>query len=300
MNHYSPSYILSKSFHGFTRNGFMSFASVLILTSCLLITGCFGLLIYNLYVNLQALDGLNEIVCIVNYDVGEEEVSELEERIRSLENVSEVVFVSKEEALQSIEERYKNSPDKSFLELYRKDNPFPYAFKITYEDAEQVPSLTYELQNMKELKSVDDKIDLTQALENMRKTILYVFIGFLAILLFISVIIVMNTVKMAISARSKEITVMRYIGATKFFISLPFILESFIIGLISSVAAFGLQYAIYSYVFNKITTDADINNLIFVVPFSEIWYIILIAFVAIATLTCYVGSKIALVEHVKV
>ncbi len=298
MNHYSFSYIMSKSFHGFTRNGFMSFASVLILTSCLLITGCFGLLIYNLYVNLNALDELNEIVCIVHYDVSEEDVIALGDKLEELENVSAVVFVSKEEALDQMRKKYADYP--GILEVYEKENPLPYAYKIKYIDSEKVSNLTYELRNFKEFKNVDDRVDITNTLENMRKTILFVFIGFLAILLFISVVIIMNTVRMAISSRIKEITVMRYIGATKFFISLPFIIESFIIGFISAAIAYGLQYGIYAYLFNTINSDADINGIITVAPFADIWWIVLIAFFAVSTLTCYIGSKISLVEHVKV
>ncbi len=304
MNRYSTSYILSQSFHGFSRNGFMSLASILILTSCLLITGCFGLLIYNLYVNLNALDELNEIVCVVNYEVDEQSALALKPKIESLDNVANVVFVSKEEALEQMRESYSGYPSLlAWMEESNWDgenNPLPFVYKVTYTDTEKVPSLTYELQNMAEFKTVDDRISLTNTLENVRTTVLFVFIGFLVILLFISVIIIMNTVRMAISSRSKEITVMRYIGATKFFISLPFILESFIIGLISAVIAFGIQYGIYAYVFQKISTDPDINSLITVAPFSEVWGYVLLAFIAVSLLTCYIGSKISLVEHVKV
>ncbi len=304
MNRYSTSYILSQSFHGFSRNGFMSLASILILTSCLLITGCFGLLIYNLYVNLNALDELNEIVCVVNYEVDEQSALSLKSKIESLDNVENVVFVSKEEALEQMRESYSGYPSLlAWMEDANWDgenNPLPFVYKVTYTDPEKVPSLTYELQNMAEFKTVDDRISLTNTLENVRTTVLFVFIGFLVILLFISVIIIMNTVRMAISSRSKEITVMRYIGATKFFISLPFIFESFIIGLISAVIAFGIQYGIYAYVFQKISTDPDINALITVAPFSEVWGYVLLAFIAVSLLTCYIGSKISLIEHVKV
>ncbi len=290
-------YIISKGFTGFVRNGYMAVASVITLTCCLLLTGSFGLLVYNLYVNLNALDELNEIVCIVNYDVSEKDALALGDKLKELDNVSHVIFVSKEEALDQMREKYADYP--SILEVYEKENPLPFAYKVKYVDSEKISTLTYELRGFKEFKNVDDRADITTALENMRNTVFFIFLGFLFALAAITVIIVMNTVKMSITARSEEITVMRYIGATKQFISIPFILESFISGIISICISIGIEYCVYTYLFNVINTDADINSFISVVPFSEIGWILLAFFASISTITCYIGSKISLRGHVK-
>ena len=160
MRKYSLPYLLGRSFKGFSRNGFMSFASVLILTSCLLISGCFGLLIYNLYVNLNDLDELNEIVCICRYeDFGEEEHQALYKKLTQLENVEEVQYTPRAEALEKMREKYAEHPQ--VLERFAEENnPFPDVYTIKYAGSEaQATDLLFTLRNTKqfpEFKSVDN------------------------------------------------------------------------------------------------------------------------------------------------
>ena len=125
MRKYSFSYLMSRSFKGFSRNSLMSIASVLILTSCLLVSGSFGLIIYNLYVNLNSLNELNEIVCMCNYDkIPNEELDDLYNRLTALPNVDSVKFTSREEALENMREKYAQHPQ--VLSRFNEDNN-PYA-----------------------------------------------------------------------------------------------------------------------------------------------------------------------------
>ena len=304
MRKYSLPYLLGRSFKGFSRNGFMSFASVLILTSCLLISGCFGLLIYNLYVNLNELDELNEIVCICRYeDFTEAEHKALYDRISSIENVEEVQFTPRAEALEKMREKYAEHPQ--VLERFAEDNnPFPDVYTIKYSGSEaQATDLLFTLRNDKEFpefKSVEDRIETANTLEKLKNTVLWIFIGFLLVLVFISVVIIMNTVRMAINSRADEVEVMRYIGATGWFISFPFIFETFFTGLISALIAFVAQMLIYDRTMQMISADMSVSGLISFVPFSQVWYIVLLSFIGVALLTCYIGSKISLYKHIKV
>ena len=304
MRKYSLPYLLGRSFKGFSRNGFMSFASVLILTSCLLISGCFGLLIYNLYVNLNALDELNEIVCICRYDEFEKsELDALYERLCALDNVESVEYTSRSEALEKMREKYAEHPQ--VLERFAEENnPFPDVYTIKYSGSEaEATDLLFALRSDKqfpEFKSVEDRIETANTLERLKNTVLWIFIGFLLVLVFISVVIIMNTVRMAISSRNDEIEVMRYIGATGWFISFPFIFETFMTGLLAALIAFGGQMLIYDKTMQIISKDASVSGLISFVPFSQIWYYVLAAFIALSLLTCYIGSKISLSKHIKV
>lgn len=304
MRRYSLPYLLGRSFKGFSRNGLMSFASVLILTSCLLISGCFGLLIYNLYVNLNDLDELNEIVCICRYkDFEKSELDALYDRLCKLENVEEVQYTSRAEALEKMREKYAEHPQ--ILERFADDNnPFPDVYTIKYSGSEaEATDLLFALRNSKqfpEFKSVEDRIETANTLEKLKNTVLWIFIGFMLVLVFISVVIIMNTVRMAITARADEIEVMRYIGATGWFISFPFIFETFFTGLISALIAFGAQILIYDKTLQIISTDASVSGLIRFVPFSEVWYFVLGSFIVLSLLTCYIGSKISLYKHIKV
>ncbi len=299
MKYYSFSYMLAKSLKSFFRNGFISFASVFILASCLCITGCSGLITYNLYVNLESLNELNEIVCEIKPGVDEETARSLEAEILKLDNVKQVVFVSKEEAMDQMRERYAAHPE--ILAMYEQtgENPLPYVYKVTYESTDEVLTLKNDLGKLDAFESINDRVEITKTIENIKNTVLVVFISLLIILVFISAVIIMYAVSMAITSRSKEITVMRYVGATNFFISFPFVLESFIAGLISTCIAYVIQYVVYDFLVRAISASVGISEFIKVVPFSEIWLYVLLAFIAISFLTCFTASKISLSKHIK-
>lgn len=299
MRRYSLVYLLSRSFKGVFRNGFMTFASILILTSCLLISGCFGLLIANIYVNLNSLDALNEIVCICHYDTGDKAVEALKEKLPLVENVTEVTYVSKDEALEQQKEKYAAYPE-IFNRFTEENNPFPDSFVIKYGDSEDAVNLVFELKSFPEFKSVSDKIETANTLESIKNTVMLVFVIFMAILLFISIVIIMNTVRISVNSRKEEITVMRYVGATNFFISFPFLIETFVIGLISAVIAFALQLVTYEVLFAKIGQGGSVSALISLIPFPSVAAYVILAFVAISLVTCYIGAQLALSRSARV
>lgn len=304
MRKYSFSYLMSRSFKGFSRNGLMSLASVLILTSCLFISGCFGLIIYNLYVNLNSLNELNEIVCMCNYEkLSDEELDSLYNRLVKLPHVDSVKFTSREEALENMREKYAQHPQ--VLDRFNEENnPFFEIYTITYSGTDQdAVNLLFELKNKKEFpefRAVEDKLETANTLEKLKNTILWIFGSFMLVLIFISVVIIMNTVRMAINSRSEEIEIMRYIGATGWFISFPFMVESLFTGLIAAVIAFLLHLITYNYLFGLLAANTGASGIIKIVPFSDIWYFVALGVLALSFLTCYIGSKISLSKHIKV
>lgn len=304
MRKYSLSYLMSRSFKGFSRNGLMSIASILILTSCLLVSGSFGLIIYNLYVNLNSLNELNEIVCMCSYEkLPDEQYDDLYNRLTALPNVTKVDFTSREQALVNMREKYAQHPQ--VLDRFNEENnPFFEIYTISYTGSDQdAVNLLFTLRNKNEFpefRTVEDKLETANTLEQLKNTILWIFGAFMFILVFISVIIIMNTVRMAISSRSEEIEIMRYIGATGWFISFPFMIESLFTGLVSAVIAFVLQFLTYNYMFNMLSSGAASSGIITIVPFSELWPYVVIGFLALSFLTCYIGSKISLSKHIKV
>ncbi|MBO4423666.1 MAG: permease-like cell division protein FtsX [Clostridia bacterium] len=302
MRRYSLTYLLSRSFKGFSRNGLMSFASVLILTSCLLISGTFGLLVYNISKSLGNLNELKEFVCLCGYEKpAEGELEDIESRLRALPHVEDVKLTTREEALVNMKEKYAKHPQ--VLERFNEENnPFFEIFTVTYNGSEQdAADLWFTLTNeFPEFRAVEDKLETANKLEKVKTTVLWIFGGFMVTLVFISIIIIMNTVRMAISARSEEIEIMRYIGATGWFISFPFMVESLFTGLISIVIAFLLQFLSYDYLLKLLAPDPETSGIIQIAPFGEVWYYVLIGFCVLGFLTCYVGSKISLSKYIKV
>lgn len=297
MRKYSIMYFISQSFKGLFRNGIMSLASVTVLMSCLIVMGSFGLLVVNINSNLDNLGDMNEIVAFVKMNKTEEEIAAIGEKIRSFDNVKDVEYISKDQALAEEKEKYeKDYPH--FFDGVTSDI-YPASFVITYEDNSKVETLKYELNKLvgeadddtADLSKISVRSDVAAAIENLKKGIIYVFAWFLALLFFVSIFVIINTIKIAVFSRRQEITVMRYVGATNWFIMLPFILEGIIIGLISSVIAFFIQFGIYEFVQQAFTSD---YNMISILPFETVKNYILIAFIGIGIITGIIGSSISL------
>ena len=295
MRMYNIGYFFSQAFKGIWRNGLMSLAAITVLLSCLVLMGSFSLLVYNVNVNIEEVAKLNEIVVIVDTAATDEEVEALSAKIHALDNVSNVVFVSKEEGLESERSRYE---EYSYLfEEIAEENPLPDVFKITYEDNSRVANLVYALGKFDHVSKVNNRTDIANDIESIKSGVSFIFIWFLAILFVVSIFIIINTIKIGVESRSREISAMRYIGATNFFKTTPFIIEGVIIGLVSAGIGYVLQSTLYNAIQNAMSGE---YKMIAVAPFADVQMAILLGFVIIGVLAGTVGSGISLRRYMKV
>lgn len=295
MRMYNIGYFFSQAFKGIWRNGLMSLAAITVLLSCLVLMGSFSLLVYNVNVNIEEVAKLNEIVVIVDTAATDEEVEALSAKIHALDNVSNVVFVSKEEGLESERSRYE---EYSYLfEEIAEENPLPDVFKITYEDNSRVANLVYALGKFDHVSKVNNRTDIANDIESIKSGVSFIFIWFLAILFVVSIFIIINTIKIGVESRSREISAMRYIGATNFFMMTPFIIEGIIMGLVSAGIGFVLQSSLYNAIQNAMSGE---YKMIAVAPFADVQMYILLGFVIIGVLAGTVGSGISLRRYMKV
>jgi len=295
MRRYNILYFFSQAVKGLWRNGLMSLAAVTVLLSCLVLMGSFSLLVYNVNVNIEEVARLNEIVVIVDYEATDAEVEALAGEIDALDNIANVEFVSKEEGLESERSRYE---EYSYLfEEIAEENPLPDVFKITYEDNSRVANLVYALGKLEHVNKVNNRTDIANDIENIKSGVSFIFIWFLAILFVVSIFIIINTIKIGVETRSREISAMRYIGATNFFMMTPFIIEGIFIGLISAGLGYLLQSFLYNTICNAMTGD---YKMIAVAPLSEVQTYLALGFVVIGVLAGTVGSAISLRRYMKV
>ncbi len=295
---YSLGYLISQAFKSLFRNGMMTIASVAVLMSCLTVMGSFALLVHNINVNLEQLGSLNEVVAYCDTDLTDEDIDSIGRRIRLLDNVNEeaVQLITKEEVL--IEERQKYS---EFTDLFDQMdqsgvNPYPDTFVIRYEDNNKVASLQMELEQIEGIHKVQCRADLAETIESLKNSIVFIFMWFLVILFIVSVFVIINTIKLAVHSRRQEITIMRYVGATKWFITTPFIIEGIVIGAFSAAVAYGIEYFLYRMVYNSLGAS---YGMISIVPFGDIRDYIIIGFAAVGILTGVIGTSISLSKHLK-
>lgn len=223
-----------------------------------------------------------------------ERLEEIRNQILSLKNVSEVTLVTKEQALEEEREKYKEHD--VLYDLVEEDNPLRDSFVVRYEDNSEVSTLVVNLGHIDGIDKINNRQDLAQSIERIKSSISLVLVWFMAILLAVSVFVIINTIKLALHARHEEITIMRYIGATDWFIMIPFLLEGVVIGILSSAIAFGVEWYIYGYVIRMMDESF---TFIKILGFADVAYTIGIAFAGIGIITGIIGSVISTRKYLR-
>jgi cell division transport system permease protein len=170
----------------------------------------------------------------------------------------------------------------------------PESFVITYIDNEKVPTLDYQLRQIQGIAKINNRLELATTIENLKSGVMLIFIWFLIVLLLVSVFIIVNTVKLSVFARRSEISIMRYVGATGWFITLPFVFEGIFIGIVASVIGYFIEWYVYGYVEKMVLADLQMISMI---QFADIGGTVLTAFIGIGIITGVVGSLISLGKY---
>lgn len=295
MKRIGVSFSFKQAVQGFLRNGVMTFASVAVLMSCLVVIGGFALIVLNININLNALGDLNQIVVFADAELGEEELSSLGDKIASLENVTSVEHITKAQALENLRAQAGDKKE-GYDYINETNNPLSDEFIISYEDVDRVVDLDYALNHMEGISKVNNRLDLASGLESFRSGVFVVFGWFLVILVIVTVFIIINTIKLSVYSRRHEITVMRYVGATGAFITAPFVIEGILIGLFSSVIAYFVEWYAYYYMEQRLSGGLQMIKFM---SFTDVSGAVLGGFIVIGILTGIFGSMISLRKYLK-
>ena len=287
MKRYNIFYFIGQAISSMWRNGVMTFASIAVLMSLLVVIGGFTMLVVNIDVNLEQFGIMNQIVVFCDRDATEEEIVEIENTINKLDNIDTVERITKEQGLLEMQEESEIYDD-----VTTENNPLSDSFVITYINNNKVPELDYQLRQIPGIIKVNNRLEHATTIENLKSGVMLIFIWFLAILAVVSIFIIINTIKISVFSRRNEISIMRYVGATGWFISLPFVFEGIFIGLFASVIGYFIEWYVYSYVENIVVSDY--LQMISIVPFNDIKDLVLIGFIGIGIVTGIIGSSISL------
>ncbi len=262
MRHYKIGYFFSQAFLSFKRNAAMSVASILVLAASLIITGSFSLLIVTMNSSLSELHKLDKVIVYLNDGVQIDEVTAKLDGKSMKKYIDEYTVITKEEALENQKHKYEEHPE--IFDSLGNDNPLPDAIEIKYNSSdgalkELKSAISSELvkKGLIEEKYVSSYDVITQKLEGLKHSISVIFIALWALVFLVAVLVIVNTIKLSVHARADEIGVMRLIGAGNWFITLPFVLESFYVAVIALVIAFPVQWYLYEYVFARIVENVS-------------------------------------------
>ncbi len=260
MGKYSIKYFVREGLHGIAAHGFMSFAAVTVIAACLLITGTFGLLAYNIDILIDGLESQNEIVVYIDETYTREQALELKEQILSVENVQEVVFVSKEELFDNYLETL--GEDAAVMEDLRDDNPLRDGYRVIMKDVALHGQTVAALEKVTGIASTNSQKEISDRLIQIRRVVNAVSLTLIALLGAVSVFIISNTVRLAMFARREEISIMKMVGATNGFIRTPFIIEGITLGMMASLVAFFAQWGVYKYIVVELMQGTAIFNMV--------------------------------------
>jgi cell division transport system permease protein len=244
----------------------------------------------------QASQGIE--VFILN-DATDEQTNTLEAEIKKIDGVSTVTYKSKEQALESAKESFKDYPDA--IAGYTDEYIFPASFVIMLTDlskAESVENTISTLDNVKSIRSSNDTMDTLLKIANgIRLAIIVVFAG----LLIIAMTIISNTIKLTVHARRKEISIMKYVGATNNFIRGPFLVEGIIIGFVAACITIVLITFAYDAVVTNIETSQVLQKMnITLLQYSEILELLTIVYIALGVGIGMFGSAFSMKKYLEV
>jgi len=278
-------YLLKEGIRGIFLHGFMSFAAVCVTVACLLIVGSFSLLTYNVSIMVEDLNQTNEILVYVDSELSDAEAKSIGTKINMLDNVLQSTFVSREEALEDFIADHQG--DDAFNGVEASD--LRHRYVVVLEDNRQMKQTDAAIQQIPGVAKTNAAYELAEGFTTIQDVLEIVSMAVIAVLLVISLLIISNTVKLAMYDRKDEIAIMKMVGATNGFIRLPFVVEGFTLGMVGAALAFGMEWGLYDAMLEKINS-ADALNLFNFVPFETLLIPMVITFCAAGMFVGIVGS----------
>ena len=258
-------YLIKEGVRGIFLHGFMSFAAVCVTVACLLIVGSFSALTYNVTLMVEDLNKTNEILVYVDSDLPDAEAKSVGTKINRIENVNKARFVSREEALKNFVADHQE--DESFSGVAAED--LRHRFVVTLEDNSLMEQTVEQIENIPGVAKINAAFELTEGFSTLQQVLQIASVAVIAVLLIVSLLIISNTVKLAMYDRRDEIAIMKMVGATNGFIRLPFVVEGFSLGMAGAGLAFGLEWMMYDALILRIE-QGDTLKLFTFVPFDEL------------------------------
>lgn len=291
-------YLTKEGFRNLWVNRMMSVASVAVLMVCLVMMGTTFMVLVNVQSVLDIVEAENALSVYLDMDATEEEVQQVKEDILMTENVIRCEFVSKEQAYKdATSEDGFSSESEHFKGM---ENPLPDKFVVVIEDEKLFNETFAKLENIDNVDVVKGSIDIANTLIEIRTMITYISIAVVLILLFISLFIISNTIRITMFSRRLEINIMKSVGATNWFIRWPFMVEGMLLGFISAVISFGAVWGIYKALEVAIyKLLGTVNGMFEVVNFLSYAPIVIIAFIIIGVISGGAGSFVSIQRYLK-
>ncbi|MEW8973498.1 MAG: permease-like cell division protein FtsX [Tissierellaceae bacterium] len=291
--------ISRQGFQGMWRNRGMGLASVSSIAAVLMILGVVLILI--LSINSLVMDTqekFDEIEIFLNDDITDKELIAIEDMARNKAGVASVTFKSKDEALDSLKNRWED--DAYLLEGLEEENPLPNSYVIKLDNIEYADDIVRDAKEMGGIKRIQYHKDIIDKLMIFANYVRIGGIAIIAALVSVSIFIISNTIKLTVTSRSREISIMKYVGATNGYIKGPFVIEGILFGLLGALISIVVIYYSYGYFFDLVNETLYSLFTIMLVPPTKIFKDISIMFISIGAGIGALGSLVSMKRFLNV
>lgn len=292
-------YTIKQGIVNIFRNKWYSLASMATISACLLMFGVFYAIVANFtYIIKEAEQGVS-VTVFFDDGLSDERIAEIGSMISKRAEVSKINFVSADEAWESFKDDYLGE----YADGFGDDNPIPDSanYEVYLSDVSMQDSLVSYLETVEGVREVNRSEVTANTLSGINKLVGYVSIGIIVILLAVSIFLISNTVTIGISVRKEEISIMKYIGATDFFVRAPFVIEGMLIGALGAVVPLGIIYVLYNtvidYVSNRFTM---LSQLLKFLSAQQIFDTLIPISLAIGIGIGFIGSFSTVRKHIRV
>lgn len=291
-------YTIGQGFRNIIRNKWFSLASIATIGACLFLFGTFFAIITNFQHIVKTAEEGVSVTVFFKEGTSDTRIAEIGEIITKRVEVAKVDFVSAEEAWESFKTDYLGEYADGFTE-----NPLENSahYEIYLNDVSLQPALVTYLESLEDVRRINKSEVTATTLSGINALIAYVSIGIIGILFAVSIFLISNTVTIGISVRKEEINIMKYIGATDFFVRSPFVIEGMLIGAIGSLLPLGLIYFIYNHVIEYVSDKfAMLSQLLNFLPVETIFNTLVPVSVVMGVGIGFLGSITTVRKHLRV
>lgn len=291
-------YTLRQGFRNLFRNKWFTLASIATISACLFLFGMFYAIVTNFQNIVKTAEEGVSVTVFFEEGIEDTRIQEIGELIQKRPEVSEIRFVSAEEAWETFSEQYLGEYKDGFTENPLEDSA---NYQIYLNDVSMQSALVTYLESLDGVRQVNRSEITATTLTGVNALVAYVSIGIIAILFAVSIFLISNTVTIGISVRKEEINIMKYIGATDFFVRSPFVVEGMLIGLIGSaiplVIIYGLYNMVIQYVMERFTM---LSQLLSFLKVEEVFRLLGPVSLGIGVGIGFLGSIVTVRKHLRV
>lgn len=296
-------YLIRQGFKNLWKNSLMTLASIGVLLSCMLLIGAAVLLTINVSSLVEAIESKSEAIIYLNDDLEASKIEVIKNSIIMTDKIASIEFISKDSALKDMMDSLGDNG--ILFDAYTKNdkNNLPDSFRVTFDDVSNLSSTIKKIEAIDGVYSVSALTEVANVITGFKNMVSIGGMVIIGLLIAVSLMIIGNTIKITVFSRKREISIMKYVGATNSFIMFPFIVEGAMIGIISGVLSYGIIYFAYNYLDEwLLMNQSSWLTLIIsgIVPFSTISMQLLVGFIGGGALIGILGCVISSSKYTRV